>query len=68
MELQYKSKGTNFMTYVQQVCQIHGNVKTTKGEQIWNITETIKLTAWNKQPKFGNNEGAIDPKSQTCNF
>lgn len=56
------------MTYVQQVCQIHGNVKTTKGEQIWNITETLKLTAWNKQPKFGYNEGAIDPKSQTRNF
>lgn len=42
--------------------------KQQKGEQIWNITETLKLTAWNKQPKFGNNEGAIDPKSQTRNF
>lgn len=42
--------------------------KQPKGEQIWNITETLKLTAWNKQPKFGNNEGAIDPKSQTRNF
>lgn len=31
MELQYSSKGTKFMTYVQQVSQIHGNVKTTKG-------------------------------------
>lgn len=31
MELQYSSKGTKFMTYVQQVSQIHGNVKTTEG-------------------------------------
>lgn len=28
---------------------IHGNVKTTKGEQIWNKTETLKQTAWNNQ-------------------
>lgn len=68
MELQYKSKGTKFLTYVQQVCQIHENVKTTEGGTNLKHNRNTKTNCMKHTTKFGNNQGAIDPKSQTHNF